>query len=212
MQAFILFCGFLSVSLAFQCYSDGNPDGQAPTSIQTAIDCADGCNYCAKITGKLKGSKKTLSGWGCGCGGDDSDIATPAGHTCTKKETKSLKDDSTVDANLYVQQLDRVNAVLRSKGIDPTTVRLLHDNARPHVAKITQEKIERLGWELPVHPPYSPDIAPSDYHYFEDIDDIKKWVSAFFQLKPGQFFQEGIHNLCKRWKNVIDSCGEYIVD
>ncbi|CAJ0917086.1 unnamed protein product, partial [Mesorhabditis belari] len=109
MQAFILFCGFLSVSLAFQCYSDGNPDGQAPTSAQTAIDCADGCNYCAKITGKLKGSKKTLSGWGCGCGGDDSDIATPAGHTCTKKETKSLKDDSVGKGKLYCCDADNVS-------------------------------------------------------------------------------------------------------
>ncbi|UYV70361.1 hypothetical protein LAZ67_7002670 [Cordylochernes scorpioides] len=41
-----------------------------------------------------------------------------------------------------------------------------HDNARPHVAKIVKETLEALQWDVLPHPPYSPDIAPSDYHIF----------------------------------------------
>jgi len=41
---------------------------------------------------------------------------------------------------------------------------LQHDNARPNVAKTVQETLQVLNWEILHHPPYSPDIAPSDYH------------------------------------------------
>ncbi|KAG5318536.1 MOS1T transposase, partial [Pseudoatta argentina] len=43
---------------------------------------------------------------------------------------------------------------------------LLHDNARPHVAKPVKTYLETLKWEVLPHPPYSPDIAPSDFHLF----------------------------------------------
>jgi histone-lysine N-methyltransferase SETMAR len=43
---------------------------------------------------------------------------------------------------------------------------LHHDNARPHTARGTQERIQELQWELPEHPPYSSDLAHSDFHLF----------------------------------------------
>ncbi|KAG5318210.1 MOS1T transposase, partial [Pseudoatta argentina] len=43
---------------------------------------------------------------------------------------------------------------------------LLHDNARPHVAKPVKTYLETLKWEVLPHPLYSPDIAPSDFHLF----------------------------------------------
>ena len=43
---------------------------------------------------------------------------------------------------------------------------LLHDDARPQAANRTQELIGSFGWEQLNHPPYSPDLAPSDYHVF----------------------------------------------
>ncbi|GFW75230.1 histone-lysine N-methyltransferase SETMAR [Trichonephila clavipes] len=33
-----------------------------------------------------------------------------------------------------------------------------HDNARPHTAMVTQQKLNALGREALAHPPYSPDI------------------------------------------------------
>ncbi|GFX21854.1 mariner Mos1 transposase [Trichonephila clavipes] len=41
-----------------------------------------------------------------------------------------------------------------------------HDNAGPHIAMVTQQKLNALGWEVLGHPQYSPDIAPSDYYLF----------------------------------------------
>ena len=41
-----------------------------------------------------------------------------------------------------------------------------HDNARPHAAIPVKNYLENSGWEVLHHPPYSPDLAPSDYHLF----------------------------------------------
>ncbi|KAG5327304.1 MOS1T transposase, partial [Pseudoatta argentina] len=46
---------------------------------------------------------------------------------------------------------------------------LLHDNARPHVAKPVKTYLETLKWEVLPHPPYSPDIAPSDFRLFRSM-------------------------------------------
>jgi len=39
-----------------------------------------------------------------------------------------------------------------------------HDNAPAHRALATQQKLVYLGFQCLDHPPYSPDLAPSDYH------------------------------------------------
>ena len=46
---------------------------------------------------------------------------------------------------------------------------LQHDNARPHVAKPVKTYLEMLKWEVLSHPPYSLDIAPSDYYLFRSM-------------------------------------------
>ena len=45
-------------------------------------------------------------------------------------------------------------------------VLLLHDNAPAHGALATQKKLAYLGFKYLYHPPYSPDLAQSDYHLF----------------------------------------------
>ena len=44
---------------------------------------------------------------------------------------------------------------------------LLHDDdARPHTATRTNPLIKLFKWEIFDHPPYGPDMAPSNYHLF----------------------------------------------
>ena len=42
-------------------------------------------------------------------------------------------------------------------------VAFFQDNARPHTAKTTMETLRKLKWNLLSHPPYSPDLATSDF-------------------------------------------------
>jgi hypothetical protein len=44
---------------------------------------------------------------------------------------------------------------------------LQHDNARPHTRLRTREQITKMGWTMLPHPPYSPDLAPLDFHLSE---------------------------------------------
>ena len=84
-----------------------------------------------------------------------------------------MEHGSIINADVYCQQLDRVNEQLRRKWpalVNRKGVILQHDNARPHAAKQTQEKIRSLGWEVLPHPPYSPDLAPTDFHLFRSLE------------------------------------------
>ena len=52
---------------------------------------------------------------------------------------------------------------------------ILHDNARPHVANKTVNKLKKFHWEFLEHPPYSPDLVPSDFHLFSSL---KKFLAG----------------------------------
>jgi len=60
-------------------------------------------------------------------------------------------------------------------------VLFLHDNAPSHRALATQKKLAYLGFQFLDHPPYSPDLAPADYHLFPGL---KK------KLKDRHFFSD----------------------
>ena len=98
------------------------------------------------------------------------------------------------------------------------------DNARPHVSKVTQAKLEELGWDTVPHPPYSPDLAPSDYHLFRplkaflarksfvDFDEVVRAVADFFDSQSPAFWEKGVSELPVRWTTVLANDGDYIID
>jgi len=57
-------------------------------------------------------------------------------------------------------------------------VLFLHGNAPAHRALATQKKLAYLGFQCLEHPPYSPDLSPSDYHLLPRLKN---------QLKGGHF-------------------------
>jgi len=53
-------------------------------------------------------------------------------------------------------------------------VLFLHDNAPAHRVLATQKKLAYLGFQCLDHPPYSPDLTPSDYHLFAGLKNQLK--------------------------------------
>lgn len=136
-----------------------------------------------------------------------------------------LKAGETITAELYRTQLMRLKRALKEKRpkweTKHETLIFHHDNARPHVAQPVKRYLENVGWEVLPHPPYSPDLAPSDYHLFRSmqnalsgirftsVEGIKNWLDTFLDSKNEQFFWDGIHALPKRWEKVVASDGQY---
>jgi histone-lysine N-methyltransferase SETMAR len=135
-----------------------------------------------------------------------------------------LTGGETVTADMYINQLCKLAAALQEKRRRMVEVHLLHDNARPHAASATRQQLEELGWTTVPHPPYSPDLAPSDYHLFRSLksflhgqrfsnfDNLKSSLANFFEHQPTEFWEHGIQSLPNRWRRVIDTFGDYIVD
>ena len=71
-----------------------------------------------------------------------------------------LPTGTTVTAVVYAAQLQKLAGVIQKERPKRDKVLLLHDNARPRVAKMTRQTISEPGWEVLPHPAYSPDLAP----------------------------------------------------
>lgn len=136
-----------------------------------------------------------------------------------------LKPSETITGDRYRTQLLRLRRALDEKRPEwfrrHSKIILQHDNARPHVAQQVKNYIQGVGWEVLPHPPYSPDIAPSDYHLFRSMasslseqrfrcyEDIKKWVDKWIRSKDQEFFSIGIRHLPERWAKVVAADGNY---
>jgi [histone H3]-lysine36 N-dimethyltransferase SETMAR len=130
----------------------------------------------------------------------------------------------TVTAASYCSLLERLKAAIKNKrpGLLTRGVLLLHDNARPHTARLTLEAINNLGFELLPHPPYSPDLAPSDYHLFGPMKKalggqkfasdlaVQRSVQQWIEQLPTSFFATGIEKLVHRWDKCFNVFGGYV--
>jgi len=79
-----------------------------------------------------------------------------------------LPNGQTINTEYYSSLLVQMKDILKEKRRRKVTkvVLFLHDNALAHRALAIQKKLDYLGFQCLDHPPYSPDLAPSDYHLF----------------------------------------------
>ena len=85
-----------------------------------------------------------------------------------------LEPGQTINSDCHIAMLTKLKA--RMSRVRPEkkkkTFLLQHDNARPHTSLKT---VEHLGWTVVPHPPYSPDLAPSDFHLIGTMKDGLRW-------------------------------------
>ena len=79
--------------------------------------------------------------------------------------------------------------------------------------------MHECGFTLLDHPPYSPDLALSDYFLFQNMkkhlagryyragEEVIAAVEEFFRDQDGGFYSIGIQELQHRWKKCVDRKG-----
>jgi len=137
--------------------------------------------------------------------------------------TDYLPKAQTINAKYYSSRLVQLKDILKEKRRGKFTkgVLFLRDNAPVHRALATQKKLAYLGFQCVDHPPYSPDLAPSDYHLFPGLkkqlkgrhfsSDAEVITAAEIWLdgQPSEFVLSGLQKLEQRAKKGIELRGEY---
>jgi histone-lysine N-methyltransferase SETMAR len=79
--------------------------------------------------------------------------------------------------------------------------------------------LQQFGCEVFDHPPYSPDLAPSNYHLFmhlqqwlasqsfEDDDRLKTGVTTWFKSLAADLYDTGIRKLVPRYQKCVEVRG-----
>jgi len=87
------------------------------------------------------------------------------------------------------------------QGIQPGMLtkgmRLLHDIARPHVTLNTKAILDKFGWYILPHPPTSPDLAPLDYHLFNNLE---KYGWEKVEFRQSEDCSEGVLGKRGGWR------------
>ncbi|XP_045482050.1 histone-lysine N-methyltransferase SETMAR-like [Harmonia axyridis] len=113
---------------------------------------------------------------------------------------------TTVHSELYCRQPDCLRETMTQKWTASANrggIVSHEDKAIPH-SKKTHQKLRELGWEVFMHPPYSPNLVPSDYHLFlsmannfagEKFASTEAWenqLSQFFTNSDVGLYERGI--------------------
>ena len=96
------------------------------------------------------------------------------------------------------------------------------DNAACHKSIATMAKLHELHFELLLHPPYSPDLASSNYWLFANLkrmlqgkrfgsnEEVILETEAYFEAKDKSFNKKGIELLEKHWNQCITLEGDHV--
>ncbi|GBP79134.1 Histone-lysine N-methyltransferase SETMAR [Eumeta japonica] len=129
----------------------------------------------------------------------------------TKKEEKPPKKFKAREA-----------VVQKRRGKLTRGVLFLQDNASVHTARVSRQALKDTGFSEIDHPPYSPDLAPSDYFLFSilkkelrgcrfvDDNQMKMAVESHFDCKEKEYSSGGLKALYTRCEKCISLEGDYI--
>ena len=120
--------------------------------------------------------------------------------------------------------LDRLVDEIRKKRphLKNTKILFRDDNAPSHTSNIAKVKKHELGFESLPHPPYSPNLDPSEYYLFPNLkrwlygrrfelnEEVKWKTEENFGVFDKSYYLESIKKLKDRWTRCIELKGEQI--
>ena len=107
-----------------------------------------------------------------------------------------LEQGRTINGAYYADELRwmRHEITRKRRGKLTRGVLLLHDNVPAHTSQVAMAAATECGFEILPHPPYSPDMAPSDFYLFPKLK---------FHLRDTQYGSN---------EDVIEAVNEYLGD
>ncbi|GFV36022.1 mariner Mos1 transposase [Trichonephila clavipes] len=113
----------------------------------------------------------------------------------------------------YVALLERLKCEIAEKRphLKKKKVLFHQDNAPCHKSMKSMAKLHELGFELLPHPPYTPNLAPSDFFLFSDLkkmlagqkfrtdEEVIAETEAYFEAKDKSYYKNGIEKLYGRY-------------
>jgi histone-lysine N-methyltransferase SETMAR len=101
----------------------------------------------------------------------------------------------------YVTQIFDPLSVWRGTQTGRTVRKLIvcADNAHPYIAKVTLDFMERNAMKRALHPPYSPDLAQSDFHLFGHV----KQPLRECEFADREAFLDAIEDILRSIEKVI---------
>ena len=116
-----------------------------------------------------------------------------------------LNSSKTIISEKYAQQINEMHwklqclelALVNRKGP------VLHDNSQLCVPQPMLQKLNKLSYGILSDPPYSPDLSPTDYHFFKHLDNFLQGKYFHNQQEAENAFQECI----KSWSTDFHATG-----
>ena len=109
-----------------------------------------------------------------------------------------LEKETTINFQHYIETLTALKRRIEWIGISNETL-LQYDNARPHTSAATRDAIQSADFLVLPHPPYSPDLAPSDFHLFPKLKEYLKGCDEEVKSAARKWSHKQNTNFFKGW-------------
>ena len=130
----------------------------------------------------------------------------------------------TMNGEIFAHEIDRLKEELKSKRRGKLTrgVNLLFDNAPIHKCHVAKDAVAKNKFLILDHPPYSPDLAPSDYWLFAQLksklagqchqsqSDLESAIDDIFDSFSCDQYFKAIQSLEVKCKNCVNVKGCYL--
>lgn len=135
-----------------------------------------------------------------------------------------LPPKTTITGLYYATLVKKLRSAIKEKrrGKLGKGILLLHDNAPAHASQLAQQALRECSFMQLPHPPYSPDLAPSDFYLFRhlkkflrgkqfrDNEELKGATEAWLGGQDKEFYKTGLVSVVDKWNKCIEVKGDYI--
>ena len=129
-----------------------------------------------------------------------------------------------ISGQYYADLLHRLRAAIieKRRGKLSTIPLLLHDNAPAHKSHVARAALLKCGFEEMVHPPYSPDLSPCDFHLFPNLkkhlrgtrfkndNELMVATEAWLGGQSRNFYLSAVEKLRERYYKCVAVRGDYV--